>query len=174
MWNGIFRQEIAESNKESIILHFFGIWVMGQKRSVYTCFDGFLWSPFQKKSVQSRMPFKGKGKQFDWLIYTYMANNLWKHQNMKNKLFMKKTKNILSRTGYWTQDIGLSCNGRSNILVLLHICILSNIQVENRKRGKERVYRKNKDEYSEGQEGRVRVCEIQTEDKDSNKQQQNY
>lgn len=92
-------------------------------------------------------------------IKTWKTNFLW-----------KKTKTVLFRTGYWTQDIGLSCKGRSNILVLLHICILSNIQVEDWKRGKERVYRKNKDEYSEGQEGRARVCEIQTEDKNNNKQ----
>lgn len=67
---------------------------MGQKGLFTLVSLASLWSPFHKKSVQSRMRFKGKG---NYLIYqflsTYRANKLQKHQNMKNKFLWKKNKN---------------------------------------------------------------------------------
>lgn len=132
---------------------------MGQKRSVYT----FPWLFYDLHFTRSLCKaWHLREKETTWFINffpltgqtncgnikTWKTNFLWKKQKLS---CLPSIAGIMSQTD-------LHCRGRSNILLLLHICVLFNVQVEDWKRGKERVYRKNKDEYSEGQEGRASVC----------------
>lgn len=92
-------REIAESDKESNNIAFFCVWVMGKKGLFTLVSVALLWSPFHKKSVQSRMLFKGK-KETIWFINFFPLTG---QTNCKNIKTWKTT------TTFYEKNKKLSC-----------------------------------------------------------------